>query len=84
MILSSEPLVFLGQCVNAMKSYPAILRNGHTLEWLGEVPPESLTGESYDVIITIDTDQFLLPKQRESSASEKDSFNPEELTGRSK
>lgn len=41
-----------------MKKYPAILRGGDTLEWLGEVPPESLTGKSYDVIIEIDTDQF--------------------------
>ncbi|MGB2752723.1 MAG: hypothetical protein WBC19_11760 [Pyrinomonadaceae bacterium] len=41
-----------------MKKYPAILHNGNTLEWLGEVPPESLTGKPYDAFIHIDMDQF--------------------------
>jgi hypothetical protein len=44
-----------------VKKYPAILHNGDTLQWLGEVPPESLTGETYDVIIEVDTDQFERP-----------------------
>ena len=67
-----------------MKSYPAILRDNNTLEWLGEVPPESLTGEEYDAIITIDTDQFLSPKQGDTCAKENGASNPEEVTAGSK
>ena len=54
-----------------MKKYPAILHGGDTLEWLGEVPPESLTGKPYDAFIHIDMDRF-----KKTDVIDKDSPKP--------
>ena len=49
------------------KKYPARLLNGRKVEWLGEVPPEALTGQPFSVIVEIDTDQFLLNKKADEA-----------------
>ena len=50
-----------------LKKYPARLLNGRKVEWLGEIPPEALTGEPFSVIVEIDTDQFLSNRTAEDS-----------------
>jgi len=52
--------------------------------WLGEIPPEALTGEPFDVIVTIDPEQFSSHKQSDYFATDTEISNPNELIAGSK